>query len=1020
MFAEPRIARSKKSSFAREGTRQANEEADVSKMDKQEVRGFGRESRPGSSEIKRKVGPTITYLDESNKTVKGQFPYDTQVRTNYADASLPHTIHLPDGVEIPARRILTFKESRAKAAIDRGKASLSSVTKYSKKVENDIVGLYNSGAIGRHNDLLTELKNERKRIVEGARASDNGLKTRGSQANRDNLAVVDAAIRKASSGRLDVDYVLGRVKHQVHKQESAESVMENLPALNDEAAVRRPLLEAGLRRGLIEPGPDGGFVEAMRSPGSSSRRLPRVTDEMRSQAERSARDATRRIKEWEAKSGNEYKDLLDEGIDIPPDAFEQAAREAKADQEREQSLAANDASDPRGGETVARPGEPVSNERLQQLLEDDGVDLGDIAYVSARPDKGGFGDYWQRDTKDRGSYQTSSYSGKSTLRRESRSDAQALQDQNVRIRVVGAAIRASDRFRKSHALTDDMVKRLVPEKFYSELEREGYKNDGVLTASQAQKIIEDAETSGIHLGAIRVISKADMKRFDTHAAEILQREGEPAMTEADLESTLMESLLGQDIKRTPFSTHVSLKPQANLQNVVLVPGEMLKTFLDHNTMGPGGMPVIGAAFRRAVLPFSARWFGGNIVEGETRKMLAGVVPVFDVLRSRIDARSMEALRAASPETYDLIRFSTSGGRMFGSQLHNTVRTKSGLRAENKGEFTIPLVKKDVNSPLVKATYNGIRIPLVKLSDASFKLNDIYESLNERQVRGKRWSKELRDFTGSWKQSLKVQEDTIMAIAKHWESNPKLAQAKAAQFGRYVDETLGKYSKFSPEMRRFIQGYAPFVAWYLNSVKFFTYLLPVKHPVVTGALAAASTKLDPDIKDWISGNGPSQAIGSGRYGIDMGDGDVLDIGHVTPAGAFQSGVLRGAAGQLVPQLDSLLAISEGNSPIGGRRLTDNQGEPITDQATLLAIGINSVLLSTVPGLSVYQRIREGGRSGAGNSTVWSPKANENSYDKGLWWKMLSPISKIHYGGPQGGSSGFGHGEFGGGGFKGTGF
>jgi hypothetical protein len=260
----------------------------------------------------------------------------------------------------------------------------------------------------------------------------------------------------------------------------------------------------------------------------------------------------------------------------------------------------------------------------------------------------------------------------------------------------------------------------------------------------------------------------------------------------------------------------------------------------------------------------------------------------------------------------------------------------------------------------------------------------------------------------------------MAIAKHWESNPKLAQAKAAQFGRYVDETLGKYSKFSPEMRRFIQGYAPFVAWYLNSVKFFTYLLPVKHPVVTGALAAASTKLDPDIKDWISGNGPSQAIGSGRYGIDMGDGDVLDIGHVTPAGAFQSGVLRGAAGQLVPQLDSLLAISEGNSPIGGRRLTDNQGEPITDQATLLAIGINSVLLSTVPGLSVYQRIREGGRSGAGNSTVWSPKANENSYDKGLWWKMLSPISKIHYGGPQGGSSGFGHGEFGGGGFKGTGF
>lgn len=933
MFAEPRIGSGNKSMFKREAKRQANEEADVSKLDKQEGRGLGRESRPGSSEIKRKVGPTITYLDESNRTIKGEFPYDTQVRTSYGEA-LPHTIHLPDGTDISARRILSIKEPRVKAALDRGKSSLSSVSKYSKKVENDIVGLYNSGSIGRHNDLLTELKNERKRIVDGQDKTTD-VKNGGSQANRDNLRVVDAAISKASRGSLDVDYVLGRVRQQAHKQNMAESAAKDLPALNEDAAIRRPLLEAGLRRGLIERNAENKFVEA----------------------------------------------------------------------------------DGRGG----FDGESVSNERLRQILEEDGVDLGDISYISARPDKGGFGDYWQRDTRDRGSYQTSSYSGQSTLRRESRSDAQALEDQNVRIRVVSAAIRASDRFRRSHALTDDMVKRVAPPRFYEQLKREGYKEDGVLTARQAQDIIEHAETMGIELGAMRVISRADMKRFNTDAAEMLQRDSEPAMTEIDVESSLMESLFGQDVKSSPFSTNIKLQPQAGLKNVVLVPGEALKVFLEHNTMGPGGMPVIGAAFRRAVLPFSARWFGGNIVEGEMRKMLAGVVPVFDILRSRIDAKSMNALRAASPETYDLIRFSTSGGRMFGSQLHNTVRTPSGLRAQNKGEFTVPLFEKDVKSPLVKATYNGIRTPLVKLSDASFKLNDIYESLNERQVRGKRWSKELRDFTGSWRQSLKVQEDTILAIAKHWESNPKLAQAKAVQFGRYVDQTLGKYSKFSPPMRRFIQGYAPFVAWYLNSVKFFTYLLPVKHPVITGALAATSTVLDPDIKDWMAGNGPSQAIGSGRYGIDLGDGDVLDVGHVTPAGAFQSGVAKGAAGQLVPQLDSVISIAEGKNPISGRQLTDENGEPITDQATILALCINSLLLSTVPGASVYQRISEGGRSGAGNSTIWSPKANQNAYDKGLWWKMLAPINKIHYGGAQSaGSGGFGSGEFGGGGFKGTGF
>jgi hypothetical protein len=54
-------------------------------------------------------------------------------------------------------------------------------------------------------------------------------------------------------------------------------------------------------------------------------------------------------------------------------------------------------------------------------------------------------------------------------------------------------------------------------------------------------------------------------------------------------------------------------------------------------------------------------------------------------------------------------------------------------------------------------------------------------------------------------------------------------------GREVDRMYGKYSKFSPGLKGAIAHETPFIAWYLNAVKFIYHTMPKNHPIATSVI-----------------------------------------------------------------------------------------------------------------------------------------------------------------------------------------
>lgn len=667
----------------------------------------------------------------------------------------------------------------------------------------------------------------------------------------------------------------------------------------------------------------------------------------------------------------------------------------------------------------------ITNAEIAGQLRKQGVDPADISYVSNRPGKGGNGDYYQRDTRDRAGYQAQAYGGRSTAQRIAFSDAEALRDQNVRSNVIRETIQAYDSFMRHAALGPETLKR------YKTADYEYKASDGLMTLDEAKHIQQiAADKFGVHLEVVRAMRGRDLEDFANslekqlggpeivghfRTAKDFTAEGElgklmGGTSELGQMKSAVNSLSDRfDLGSSSEKTFKNL--DEGTRNVRLVPSEELAVYLKHSEIGAPGLPIVGAAFRRAVLPLSTKWLAGNFAEAELRKTIAGVVPLYDVVKGRVDRRFMDSMRAYDPNLAAEFEAQAGGGLLFAAQTRAVTRTESGLKAQ-KGEA--------FGGNATKVVYNTTRTIVNGLTDQIFALNSKYEHSAKRQVRGKAFQRELRDFTGSWVKSVKAEQETIDAILKYWENNPKVAQAKAAQFGRYVDQTLGKYSKFNPELRNFIQGYAPFIAWTLNSIKFMFHLMPVKHPVLTAVVASTHQALDPDIKDWIAGKGPAGAPhGPLRYALDTGadhlpdwvksitgihDGALIDFNRLSPVGAFTDSPAKTLMNNLTPQIASAQAIVRGRNPITGREMQDQNGKPIRDPFTLAWLAAYSLAEVVVPGLSLGRRLGEGGKSGADNSTVFHTHTRHNAYDKGLGVKAFFPLPVTYLSGSKKGSAG----------------
>lgn len=395
------------------------------------------------------------------------------------------------------------------------------------------------------------------------------------------------------------------------------------------------------------------------------------------------------------------------------------------------------------------------------------------------------------------------------------------------------------------------------------------------------------------------------------------------------------------------------------RNVVLVPktvadrlAENLKPSQSFDKAFQGAT----AAFRTTVLPFSTKWLTGNVVEAVLRSGIAGVSP-----RDPFVARKLiREMRRQDPSAAVDYLSHLLGGLLYGEQGLTVRRTAEDVAGKMGGT-----VAHSLPGRAGKAAIKGVTEPV-------FQFNKGLEKTALYAALGKHARAQMQEMTGSWFKAMRAQDEAIADLAKGLKGTE--AQERAA---RYLDETLGQYSRFAPGMRRAIQGYAPFLPWYLNSVRFVLHTLPVRHPVKTAVLTQAEAVFQADWeaqhKDIPQRSGLKTAIPR--------KGGFVDAARYTPFGLLgpaAAGDLGAASGVILPQTQGLQLAVLGLDPFGEKlKVAKTKSNPRGEAggAQQLLYGLNQALESYVPGVSIARRAREGGRKSLANSTVFSPQTAE---------------------------------------------
>lgn len=158
-----------------------------------------------------------------------------------------------------------------------------------------------------------------------------------------------------------------------------------------------------------------------------------------------------------------------------------------------------------------------------------------------------------------------------------------------------------------------------------------------------------------------------------------------------------------------------------------------------------------------------------------------------------------------------------------------------------------------------------------------------------------------------------------------------------QLAKVLVRDFGKYDGFSPNQRRLIANYTPFLAWWMSAARFIGGM-PIERPLLT-ALLAANTRATQDsqalagLPDYLRG---SAEIGSTRW----------QVSRNTPFGAFANPI--GNMGQLIlPQIITPIYNSQG---------LDWKGDPLPDQSQQgrAKTIVQSLLESSVPAYAAPSR------------------------------------------------------------------
>lgn len=379
----------------------------------------------------------------------------------------------------------------------------------------------------------------------------------------------------------------------------------------------------------------------------------------------------------------------------------------------------------------------------------------------------------------------------------------------------------------------------------------------------------------------------------------------------------------------------------------LVPEAAAKRLQEHvRVLNPGNLGKVGqkvnTVFRKTVLATSLPWLAGNTIEGGMRAALAHAGPRSYRTGRRVLARAKEL----DKQKGEAFAARTVGGGHFGSAERQHVHLN--VDAMNPGK--------------VKALSKGLgafwRSPGPKQAanlwhNYTHTVFNVVNRAAETQIQTAMLGKALRDSHLMTPELLRLSEKAVDEAARG-----ALDVNTAADLGRQVDIMYGKYGKWSPDMRKMVALYTPFVAWTLNAAYFVLRTLPRDHPVATGLLAATLNATDEWRKEhgldkFIQGAVPDWLQGS----IPLpGGGHLRAPFRYTPFGAW-SNIGETIGGNVLPLYSSPIAALAGRDWTG-KPLRDSNGDPLHEPFTELAAG-RAFVEATVPGLSLGERFAKGG-------------------------------------------------------------
>lgn len=244
--------------------------------------------------------------------------------------------------------------------------------------------------------------------------------------------------------------------------------------------------------------------------------------------------------------------------------------------------------------------------------------------------------------------------------------------------------------------------------------------------------------------------------------------------------------------------------------------------------GPGARAAqsVVSSFRRAVLGTSLKWLTGNAVEAAVRATVNQVGPrsfytgfkAYNFAKSNWTNKEFEEFqsRALGTGHYGMqleLKMHTDPKSFEGSKVWYPIAV--GLDALHHGKISPVRPAYSVWQGWTKLAFPVLNGHL------------------ETGVRIGMLGKALRDAPLMNGHIVKLHDTAIKQAVDGMRNTPEMVQ-----LGREVDRMFGQYGKFTPDERKLIAHYTPFLAWYMNAARFVVSNLPHDHPVASAVIASA--------------------------------------------------------------------------------------------------------------------------------------------------------------------------------------